>query len=142
MPDVGDFDCEGAEIFERLYERVEATLEMFGRPNYLPGQRYGDYSVHGDYSEYPQVVVFVNNLDLLRPSVVNALQQLLTDFPGWQIDLMVAVRGHYSDWPNMGLSIRKDEVLDGLQRQYFPKAYQGLAYEGGRVGSVIEFLKR
>jgi hypothetical protein len=40
----------------------------------MPGQpAQGDYSVRGDYSEYPQIVVFVHNLELLRHPAVVAL---------------------------------------------------------------------
>jgi hypothetical protein len=95
-------------LFERLCDLVEKVLERFGRPDYLPGQRHGDFQVHCDYSEYPQVVVFVDNLKLLLPAVVDALQQLVKGFPGWHIDLMVPTRGHDDDWPNMGISIRAD----------------------------------
>jgi hypothetical protein len=91
--------------------------------------------VHGDYTEYPQVVVFVDNLKLLRTPVVSALQDFIKDFPGWQIDLMVTLRGH-EDWPNMGISIRANEIVDDLQRQYFPKEFQELTYQGSRRGSV------
>jgi len=125
-------------IFERLRERVDKLLERFGRPDFMPGERHGDYSVHGDYSEYPQVVVFVGNLELLRSPVVNAVQRLLKEFPWWQIDLMVGLWDHLKDWPNMGISIRSNEIVDDLQRQYFPKEFQDLAYEGARRGRVID----
>ena len=128
-------------IFEELYPRVDELLERFGRPNYVPDQPPGDYTVHGDYGGYPQVVVFVQNLQLLSSTIVSALQALLKDFPCWQIDLMVAIRGHYRDWPNMGLSIRQNEIIDALQRHYFPKEFQDISYEGGRAGSVSEFVK-
>jgi hypothetical protein len=125
-------------VFERLYPRVDALLERFGRPDFLPGQRKGDFSVHGDYSEYPQVVVFIHNLELLRQQVVDAIQQLLKEFPGWQVDLMVGLWDHLQDWPNMGISIRADEIVDGLQRVYFPPEYQDLTYENARRGSVLD----
>jgi hypothetical protein len=125
-------------VFERLSARVGELLERFGRPDFAPDQPKGDFSVHGDYSEYPQVVVFVHNLNLLQNPVVNALQALLKDFPGWQIDLMVGLWGHLDDWPNMGISIRDDEIVDDLQRQYFPPEYQNLAYEHTRKGSVLD----
>jgi hypothetical protein len=125
-------------VFERLYPRVGALLERFGRPDFLPGRREGDFSVHGDYSEYPQVVVFIHNLELLRQEVVTALQQLLKEFPGWQVDLMVGLWDHLQDWPNMGISIRADEIVDGLQRVYFPPGYQTLTYENARPGSVVD----
>ena len=121
---------EQSEVFERLYHRVEFVLECFGRPDYQPEQAHSDYSVHGDYSGHPQVVIFVGNLEMLRPAVVGALQQLIQKFPGWEIEVTVAVRGHYDDWPNMGLCIRPHEIIDGLQRQYFPKEFQDIEYEG------------
>lgn len=96
--------------------------------------------MHGDYSEYPQVVVFIHNLELLRQQpVVSALQQLLQELPGWQIDLMVGLWDHLKDWPNMGISIRTGEIVDALQRQYFPQEFQDLAYEGARRGTVADF---
>jgi hypothetical protein len=131
---------EQYEVFEDLEARVDELLERFGRPDFLPGQPYGDYNVHADYSEYPQVVVFVENLELLRTPVVDEIQKLVREFPGWQIDLMVTLRGH-EDWPNMGISIRADEIVDDLQRQYFPPEYQKLAYEHSRRGDVLDRWK-
>jgi hypothetical protein len=125
-------------VFERLYARVDALLERFGRPDFLAGRPEGDFSVHGDYNEYPQVVVFVHNLELLTQPVVGALQQLLKEYPGWRIDLMVGLWDHLKDWPNMGISIRANEIVDDLQRQYFPAEFQNLAYEGARRGRVVD----
>jgi hypothetical protein len=71
---------------------------------------------------------------------VDAVQALVKDFPGWQIDLIVTTRGH-DDWPNMGLSIRDDEIVDDLQRQYFPPEYRNLAYENSRQGNVRDRWK-
>lgn len=124
-------------VFEHLRQVVEKLLERFGHPDYLPGQPEGDFQVHGDYSEYPQVVVFVENLKLLLPPVVDAVQSLVRQYPGWHIDLMVTLRGH-EDWPNMGISVRADEIVDDLHRQYFPKEFQDVAYEGARRGSVLD----
>ncbi len=129
---------EQGDVFERLYCRVQELLERFGRPDYLPGHPHGDYTVHGDYSGSSQVVVFVGNLEMLRPPVVSALQQLIKEFPGWEIEVTVAVRGHYDDWPNMGLYIRAHEIIDGLQRHYFPKDFQNIEYAGARRGTAYD----
>lgn len=128
---------EQYEVFERLCDLVEQVLERFGRPDYLPGQRHGDFQVHCDYSEYPQVVVFVENLKLLLPPVVDAVRELVKQYPGWHIDLMVTLRDH-QDWPNMGISIRADEIVDDLHRECFPKEYQNLSFENARRGSVLD----
>jgi len=129
---------EQVSTFERLRDRTWDLLKHFGKVHYLPAQPHGDYSVHGDYAGYPEVVVFVGNLEMLRPPVITALQGLIKDFPGWQITVTVAVRGHYDDWPNMGLYVRPNEIIDGLQRQYFPKELQSIEYEGARHGTAYD----
>lgn len=129
---------EQAATFRQLHERVEGVLKKFGRSDYMPDQTYGDFTVHSDYVGYPQVVVFVENLAMLRPSVVSALQYLIKEYPGWQIEVTVAVPGHDDDWPDMGLYIRPHEVVDALQRQYFPKEFQSIEYEGARRGTAFD----
>lgn len=128
-PDSHQYE-EQAIAFEQVYERVKKLLRGFGQPDTL--LRHGDYLVDGDYFGYTEVVVFVGNLALLRPPVVSKLQQIIQDFPGWQIIVTVAVRGHYDDWPSMGLYVRPHEIIDALQREYFPKEFQNLEYEGAR----------
>ncbi|MGH6672020.1 MAG: hypothetical protein ACRECV_08610 [Xanthobacteraceae bacterium] len=115
---------EQSEIFERLYPRVERLLERFGRPDYVPGQPHGDFSVHGDYSGYPQVVVFVGNLKMLQSNIVDELQQLIKKFPGWGIEVTVAVRGHYDDWPNMGLYISPQESSTVCNENIFQRSFR------------------
>jgi len=127
---------EEAGVFSGLLERVKNLLERFGTPDYVPGALNGDFAVHSDYSGYRQVVVFVENLSMLRQSVVSALHDLIRQYPGWQIEVTVAVPGHDDDWPDMGLYIRPHEVVDALQRQYFPKGFQDIEYEGARKGTA------
>src|SRR5207302_657725 len=95
----------------------------------------GDYWVHDSYWGYPQAKIYINNLALLRPPVIKLLQQVLADFPGWEIMVAVSVRGSGETWPKMGLTIRAPEIVDGLQRQYFPKEFQNIEYEGSRRGT-------
>jgi hypothetical protein len=73
---------------------------------------------------------------MLAPNIVDQLHDVIKEFPGWQIVITVAVRGHYDDRPRMGLYIRPHEIIDGLQRQFFPKEFQGLKYPGGRRGTA------
>jgi hypothetical protein len=136
MPPNRNSAQEQVSTFERLRDRTWDILKHFGKVHYLPTQPHGDYSVHGDYAGYPEVVVFVDNLEMLRPPVVAALKDLIKDYPGWQITMTIAVRGHYNDWPHMGLYIRPHEIIDGLQRQYFSKEFQNIEYEGSRRGTV------
>jgi hypothetical protein len=122
--------------FESLRDRTFDLLGQFGESDYQPHKSQGDFSVHGDYGGHPEVVVFVNGLKMLRPPIVAELQKLIREFPGWQITMTVAVRGHYDDWPHMGLYIRPHEIIDGLQRQYFPAEFQDLKYDGARIGTA------
>lgn len=129
---------EEATIFAGLFERVKHVLEHFGKPDYVPNASDSDFAVHDDYVGYRQVVVFVLNLAMLRPGVVTALQDLIKEYDGWQIELTVAIDGHEDDWPNMGLYVRPHEVLDALQREYFPTEFRDIEYEGARKGTAYD----
>ena len=128
-------DSEDAQIatFERLVKKIRTLLDRFGGHDSLLAK--GDYSIYGDYWGYPQVKVSIGHLDLLRPNVVERLREIVKGFPGWEIVVAVAVRGHYDDWPDMGLYIRPHEIIDGLQRQCFPPEYRTIQYEGARPGT-------
>jgi hypothetical protein len=122
------------QIKDKLCERVSALLREFGQQELLP--RDGDYDIIDDFLGHPELVVYVMNLTILRPNIVANLQQIIRDYPGWQIVMAVAMRGHERDWPDMGLYIRPYEIVDALQRQYFPEEFQGLEYGGARRGTA------
>lgn len=128
-----DTDGIQAEMFERLAGEIGKLLEQFGKHDSL--LEMGDYSIYGDYWGYPQVKVTVANLALLRPEIIKRLQRVVAGYSGWEIVVAVAVPGHLDNWPRMGLYIRPHEILDGLQRQYFPAEYQTIEYEGSRRGT-------
>ena len=121
------------EIFEQVYKKVVELLRRFGKHDSL--LRLGDYSIYDGYWGHPQVKVSVANLALLHPRVVKSMQQILTDFPDWEFVVAVTVRGPGETWPDMGLIVRAHEIVDGLQRQYFPKEFQSFEYEGSRRGT-------
>jgi hypothetical protein len=127
---------ERLEQFERLMNLVDGVMKHFGQHDSLSA--LGDYCVIGDYWGYPQVKVGVHDLRLLHPHIIKWLQNILADFPGWEIVVTVAVRGHYDDWPDMGLYVRPNEIFDTLQRQYFPKEFQSLVYEDSRCGTEAD----
>jgi len=121
------------KIFERVVDQIKALLKRYGEHDSL---RPGDYSIYDDYWGYPQVKVSINNLKMLQPSIIDGLQQIVKVYPEWEIVVAVAVRGHYSDWPEMGLYIRPHEIIYGLRRQYFPKEFQNIEYVGARPGTA------
>lgn len=125
-------EAEQARIWELLYDRVRALLLTFGSEDY---RDTADCWVDDDNVGTLQQKIYVRNLSLLRPAIVNSLQRLLAEFPEWEIMIGVSVPGLGRAWPEMGLIIRANEIVDGLQRQYFPKEFQSFVYEGSRRGT-------
>jgi hypothetical protein len=121
---------EQFNTFPLLRDRIENLLEQYGRADSLAG--LGDFSAHYHFVQSDQVKVSVANLDLFQPFIVYQLQDIVKEFPGWEIVYTVAVDDHLEDWPNMGLYIRGHEIVDTLQRQYFPKRYQSIEYAGSK----------
>ena len=127
--DTEDDDFEQMRIREMLYVRLKDTLDELGREDWLG---HADYWIVSDNWGIPQHKLYITNLDLLAPSVVKLLQGTLTDCPDWEIVVAVDLKVKGCLWPNMGLTIRPDEIIDELQREYFPKQYQWIKYERSR----------
>jgi hypothetical protein len=125
-----------ADVFEDLRTRVKDVLKKYGEPDTALSD--GDYTVEGDYLGTAEIVIFIGNLAMLAPNIIQSLHNVIKEFPGWQIVMTVAVRGHLDDWPNMGLYIRPHEIIDALQRQFFPKEFQGFKYPGARQGTALD----
>jgi hypothetical protein len=60
---------------------------------------------------------------------------MLREFPDWEIMIGVSMPEPAGPWPDMGLTIRAHEIIDGLQRRYFPPEYRGIQYDGSRPGT-------
>jgi hypothetical protein len=116
-----------------LYARIQILLRQFGTEDFRPS---ADCWVDDDDIGTNQQKVYVRNLELLRPPIIKALQNLLTaGFSDWEIMVAVSVPVPGESWPDMGLTIRKQEIIDGLQRGYFPSEFRDIAYEGSRPGT-------
>jgi hypothetical protein len=125
-------DEKQSESWKALYKKIIALLPAFGTESAI-GE--GEYWVLDENWGPRQHKVCVFNLDMLRPVVVLELQKLLREFPDWGIMLAIDVPGKEEVWPPMGLIIWQNEIVDSLQRQYFPPEYQSIRYEGSRVGT-------
>jgi hypothetical protein len=121
-----------ARDWRRLYTHIGDFLAQFGTLDTLGN---ADYWLLDDNWGGTQQKIFVNNLTMLEPRVITGLQRLLSDFPKWEIVVAVSLRGPAEKWPDMGLTIRRHEIVDGLQRGYFPLPFQSLRYEGSRPGT-------
>jgi len=115
-----------------LYDRIRDALRRFGTENAYGD---GDYWIVDDNWGLAQHKVEVHNLKMLAPTIVVALQSLLTDLPDWDIMIGLSIPGTEGVWPPMGLIIRDTEIIDGLRREYFPKELQQLVYPGSRPGT-------
>ncbi|MEP9378755.1 hypothetical protein ABLE91_18710 [Aquabacter sp. CN5-332] len=127
-------DDAAIAIFEDICGHARAELQRHGKE----GTFEGDFWILQSYWGEPQVRLSIQNLDLLRPHVVHALRAIVKKFPGWEIVVVVEVDEHLDDWPSMGLYIRSHEIIDGLQRQYFPLELQNIEYDGARRGTEMD----
>lgn len=129
-----DDDAEQVRVWEILYARLKDGLDRLAKEDWLGRE---DYWIVSDNWGTRQHKLYINNLELLATSVVKMLQAILADFPGWEIVIAIDLKEAGQSWPNMGLTIRSHEIIDELQRQYFPKQYQGIKYEGSRRGPAL-----
>jgi hypothetical protein len=119
--------------FPVLYAAAEKFLSQFGKED---GSADGDFWVVDDNYGCKQHKICFNNLRMLAPPIVYGLQGLLENYPDWDWVVAITVQDRLPPiWPEMGLIIRKHEIIDGLQRQYFPPEYRDIQYRGSRVGT-------
>jgi hypothetical protein len=130
-----DWNSAQVEAWHRLHERVAELLAKYGTENPVGD---GDYWINEDNYGWHRITIGVQNLKLLRPEIISALRGLLVGLPNWEIVVTVDVVGTEKVWPNMGLTIRHHEIIDGLQRKYFPVEFQGFGYANSRSGTASD----
>lgn len=119
-------------VWVSLYDQVRAVLEQEG---WEDPYGHADYWLVDSNRGVLQHKIEVQNLRMLSPKIVQSLRGLLRHYRGWEIVVAVHVPGTENLWPPMGLIVRAHEVVDGLQRQYFPKEFQSYEYAGSRRGT-------
>jgi hypothetical protein len=118
-------DTEQERAWADMYERIVSVMGQFGTEDHL-GK--ADYLIVDDNYGWRRNTVEIHRLQMLQPVIVRLLQRLLGDVPNWEIIVAVDIPGTENNWPRMGLTIRQHEIVDELQRQYFPKEFQALKY--------------
>jgi hypothetical protein len=118
-----------------LYKRIIQTLRQYGKDE-ATGD--GDYWVVDDNYGWQRLIVNVFNLKMLNPSIILALRALLSELPNWSIVLALDVPGTEGKWPPMGVTIRKHEIIDGLERDYLPEPYRALSIPGSKPGTGFD----
>lgn len=121
--DIERQEREWHALFERIGETLRGLAEQhaFGRDDY--------FILDDDWGQRRHEIE-IQNLNLLEPSIVKALQALLSGYPEWEIAIGVDVVTKHKGWPAMGVIVRRDEIVDGLQREYLPQELQSTTYEG------------
>jgi hypothetical protein len=116
--------------WQHLHDRITDILDQFGRKDPV---RQGDYWLLDENWGWERQQIEIQNLSLLQPHVIKSLQALLADYPAWDITVRIDVRGTEDSWPGMGLVIYHDEIVDELQRQYFPEQFRSFFYGAGNT---------
>jgi hypothetical protein len=129
---MSDWDEQQVAAWNLLYEQVTGLLARYGKEN---SGGHADYWVNEDNYGWRRISIGANNLKMLRPDIVNSLRKLLSELPEWEITLAVDILEKEKSWPLMGVTIRKHEVVDGLQRQYLPKEFLDVQYADSRPGT-------
>lgn len=120
------------KIWEELYKSVVSVLLQYGKEE-TTGD--GDYWVVDDNYGWRRQIVNIFDLKMLNPEIFAKLRILLDKLPEWSIVLALDVPGTEGKWPPMGVTIRKHEIIDGLQRQYLPERYRTFVVPGSRPGT-------
>jgi hypothetical protein len=75
-------------------------------------------------------IIELHNLTLLDPAIIKQLQDLLADYPDWEIVVRVVLDGQ--EHIATGLIIANDEIIDDLQRDLLPAEFRNLTYPGSK----------
>ncbi len=120
------------ETWGDLYTQVRSLLALYGKENAF-GR--GDFLLVDDNYGWRRQIVNIFTLKMLNPEIISSLRQLLADLPDWEIVYALDVPGKETEWPDMGLTIRKHEIVDGLRREFLPEPYRSLVIPGSRPGT-------
>ena len=113
-----------------LYSQIRALLQQYGKED--DGTDEKDYLLVDDNLGLWQHRIETSNLEIVKPVVVKSLQRLLNGYPNWEIAITIGSSVKEKAWPSMCLIIGDNEVIDGLQREYFPEEFKTIEYEGSR----------
>lgn len=133
-----DYDDRQAEAWEALYDQIVRLLRKWGVEDH---RGHGDYLVVDDNYGWERNTIEIHRLKMLKVEIIQALQALLREkkllhgIPQWDIVILVDIPGKEGQWPPMGVTIRANEIIDGLQRQYLPPEFQNFKIPGSRPGT-------
>jgi hypothetical protein len=113
--------------WETLLALIKSVLERLVKQHVLGKDDY--WLLQENWGNFRHEIE-IQSLELFKPHVVSLLQASLSGFPDWEISIGLDVASEFKGLPPMGVIVRNDEIIDGLQRQHLPKDFQDMAYEG------------
>ncbi len=122
-----ELDARQEAEWKVLHDRVDEVLVRYGK---VDAFGKGDYWLVDENLGLWRQMIELNNLTLLDPAIIKQLQDLLADYPDWEIAVRVVIAGHEDI--GMGLIISNDEIIDDLQRDYLPAEFRNLTYPGSK----------
>ncbi len=125
-------DTAQQRVWAALYGRISAVLIPFGTEDQFGN---ADYLLVDDNYGHRRHTIEIHKPRMLDPALVRMLRMLLDELPDWEIVIAVDLPGTENSWPRMGLIIRRDGIVDGLQRGYLPVEFQKVVFEGSRTGT-------
>jgi hypothetical protein len=125
-----EVDRKQEEAWTALYRQIVRLLSHYGNNGI---RERDDFFVVDENIGSLQQKIELNNIEFMRPEIIRLLQKLLVLFPGWEIVVGLSVPDESGHMRDMGLTIRRHEIVDDLQRRYLPEPYRGFRYEGSRL---------
>jgi hypothetical protein len=123
-------EFEQQRVWDVLYARLQEALRQFGEDDYTGD---ADYWMVSDNWGSCQHLVYVFDLKMLSPPIVARMQACVEDYPNWEIVVDVSPERYGQLWPTMSLIIRAHEIVDPLQREYFPAEFRSFKYVSNRL---------
>jgi hypothetical protein len=121
-------DEQRKKEWQELYRLTKRALAPFGKDD----EAGGDYFVIDLFPNEKVQMIELHRLHMLRPEIITSLHRLLVDFPDWQIEVFVmSPEENTVIDPESGLILRRDGIIDALDREELPKQYR-FVYEGSR----------
>lgn len=110
-------------VWQGLHDKATEVLNAFGTKDY---RGRADYWIVDDDWGSDLLQLEFQNLKMLRPSIIKALQGLLVDYPEWMVT--IHVQSPQENAPGMGLIIYPDEVVDELRRDFLPEEFRDVTF--------------
>jgi len=117
-------DADRAE-WQASFDEIRESLARIGKDDPFGG---GDFWLLAEDWGNREHRLYLDNLLLLRQGLVQRLQKIIEQYPDWTIWLGIMPPSGKPDWPQMGLTIGCDSIVDDLVRSLLPPEIAALKF--------------